>query len=128
MTKRDNKNDGFCHTLFVVFQLFNHRVTIVTKKCVKTLFCLIIFPKSCKFVVEKGPKRFYLYKQFVQLQLLGYPGHLACAVNFTEDVKGDYIMVDGKKFVVTDPTYIGAPVGRTMPDMDNAKAKVILLE
>ncbi|MBQ9363477.1 MAG: hypothetical protein IJT97_08705 [Bacteroidaceae bacterium] len=60
--------------------------------------------------------------------LIYYPGHLACAVNFTEDVKGDYIMVDGKKFVVTDPTYIGAPVGRTMPDMDNAKAKVILLE
>ncbi|MBQ9641706.1 MAG: hypothetical protein IJV06_09120 [Bacteroidaceae bacterium] len=60
--------------------------------------------------------------------LIYYPGHLACAVNFTEDVKGDYIMVGGKKFVVTDPTYIGASVGRTMPDMDNAKAKVILLE
>ena len=60
--------------------------------------------------------------------LIYYPGHLACAVNFTEDVKGDYIMVGGKKFVVTDPTFIGAPVGRTMTGMDNSKATVILLE
>lgn len=60
--------------------------------------------------------------------LVYYPGHLATAVGFTEDVKGDYIMHNGKKYVVCDPTYIGAPVGRTMPDMDNAKAKVILLK
>ncbi len=60
--------------------------------------------------------------------LVYYPGHLATAVGFTEDVQGDYIMREGKKYVVCDPTYIGAPVGRTMPEMDNAKAKVILLK
>ncbi len=60
--------------------------------------------------------------------LVYYPGHLATAVNFTASVKGDYMMIDGHKFVVCDPTYIGAPVGRTMPDMDNSGAKVILLE
>lgn len=60
--------------------------------------------------------------------LIYYPGHLAMAVRFTEDVKGDYILLDGNKFVVCDPTYIGAPVGMTMPDMDNHAAKVILLE
>lgn len=60
--------------------------------------------------------------------LIYYPGHLACAVNFTDVVNGDYINLAGKKFVVTDPTYIGAPVGRTMPGMDNASATVILLE
>lgn len=60
--------------------------------------------------------------------LIYYPGHLAMAVEFTEDVRGDYIMLDGRKFVVCDPTYINALVGMTMPKMDNSSAKVILLE
>ena len=60
--------------------------------------------------------------------LVFYPGHLATAVHFTEDVKGDYIIVDGKKYVICDPTYIGAPVGYTMEGMDNATCKVILLD
>lgn len=60
--------------------------------------------------------------------LVFYPGHLACAVNFPDAVNGDYLLLEGKKYIVTDPTYIGAPVGETMPDMNNSKAKVILLE
>ena len=60
--------------------------------------------------------------------LIYYPGHLAAAVAFTEEVRGDYIMLNNRKFVVTDPTYIGAPVGATMPDMDNKTAKVIILK
>lgn len=59
--------------------------------------------------------------------LVFYPGHLATAVRFTENVAGDYIMLNGKRYVVCDPTYIGAPIGATMPGMDNAKAKVIIL-
>ena len=46
MTMRDNKNGGFCHTLFVVFQWINMCVTIVTKKCEKTLFLFGYFPKK----------------------------------------------------------------------------------
>ena len=60
--------------------------------------------------------------------LIYYPGHLASAVCFTENVTGDYINLKGQKFIVCDPTYIGASVGHTMPNMDNAKGKVILLE
>lgn len=59
--------------------------------------------------------------------LVYYPGHLAMAVGFTEDVRGDYIMLDGKRYVVADPTYIGAPVGLTMPGMDNKSAIVVKL-
>lgn len=59
--------------------------------------------------------------------LVYYPGHLAAAVHFIENVTGDYFLVNGKRYVICDPTYIGAPVGATMPKMDNAKAKVILL-
>lgn len=60
--------------------------------------------------------------------LVYYPGHLASAVCFTEPVNGDYIQLNGRKYIVSDPTYIGASVGMTMPNMDNQAAKVILLE
>ena len=64
----------------------------------------------------------------LKVLLVYYPGHLATAVHFTESVTGDYISLDNQKYVVCDPTYIGAPVGATMPDMDNESAKVILLK
>lgn len=60
--------------------------------------------------------------------LVYYPGHLAMAVNFKEDVPGDYIMHNGMKFVVCDPTYIGANVGESMPSMKGLNTTVILLD
>lgn len=60
--------------------------------------------------------------------LLYYPGHLATAVGFTEEVQGDYLTYKNKKYVVCDPTYIGAPVGATMPNMDNKTAKIVVLK
>lgn len=60
--------------------------------------------------------------------LLYYPGHLATAVRFNNDVEGDFLVCRNRKYVVCDPTYIGAPVGLTMPQMDNKKAKIIILE
>ena len=60
--------------------------------------------------------------------LVYYPGHLATAVKFNEPLKGDYIQLGEDKYLVCDPTYIGASIGMTMPDMDNKSAKVILLK
>ena len=60
--------------------------------------------------------------------LIYYPGHLAMAVDLQEASDGDYVQLDGRRFVVCDPTYIGARVGKTMPKMDNSQAKLILLE
>lgn len=57
--------------------------------------------------------------------LLHYPGHLAAAVRFNENVSGDYIVLDGQKFVVCDPTYIGAGIGESMPDYRDVPAEVI---
>ena len=78
--------------------------------------------------------RSILYSHLVR-ELLGldvilvyYPGHLATAVKFDEELKGDYISLNKDKYLVCDPTYIGAPIGMTMPDMDNKTAKVILLK
>lgn len=60
--------------------------------------------------------------------LVYYPGHLATAIAIENEVKGDYIMIDNTKYIVCDPTYIGAPIGMTMPEMDNKSAKVIMLK
>jgi len=60
--------------------------------------------------------------------LVYYPGHLAAGVSFSNHVQGDYINLDGKYYTIADPTFIGAPVGRTMTGMDNTSAIVILLD
>ncbi|MEY8684832.1 hypothetical protein AB9N12_01380 [Bacteroides sp. AN502(2024)] len=59
--------------------------------------------------------------------LVYYPGHLATAIAIGDEVKGDHILINNTKYIVCDPTYIGAPIGMTMPDMDNKSAKVIIL-
>ena len=60
--------------------------------------------------------------------LVYYPGHLATAVAFPGQEQGDYIMLNGQRFTICDPTYIGAPVGATMPRMNNQTAQAILLQ
>lgn len=59
--------------------------------------------------------------------LLHYPNHLAAAVSFGEDIAGDYIVLDGKKYTICDPTYIGATIGYSMPQFKNIGADVVRL-
>ena len=70
-----------------------------------------------------------LVKELLDLEvvLLHYPGHLTTAVYFPEEVSGDYLIIDGKKFVVCDPTYIGARIGMAMDQCKQEKAQVIKL-
>ena len=49
-------------------------------------------------------------------------------MKFKEDIKGDYIQLGADKYLVCDPTYVGAYIGEAMPGMDNNSAKVILLK
>ena len=56
--------------------------------------------------------------------LLHYPGHLATAVRFTEDTSGSYITINGVRYLVCDPTYIGANIGMVMPKYRNSKVEV----
>ena len=55
------------------------------------------------------------------------PGHLFAAVHFPSAVEGDYITVAGRRYTVADPTYIHAPVGLTMPDLQTDQAQAIPL-
>ena len=63
----------------------------------------------------------------LDVALIFYPGHLATAVKFDSAVTGDAMIIDGKRYVVCDPTYIGAPVGKQMPNLEYDKSKAILL-
>ncbi len=60
--------------------------------------------------------------------LVYYPGHLATAIAVGNDAKGDYFLSNGVRYLICDPTYIGAPIGNTMPGMNHTKAKVLILE
>ena len=57
----------------------------------------------------------------------GDPAHLSTAVCFKNHVEGYHHDLNGKKFVVADPCYIRAGVGRMMPDYIGTEGKVILL-
>ena len=69
----------------------------------------------------------YLVRNLLKLDvvLLDYPNHIATAVCFNENVSGDFVTVGGKKYVVCDPTYIGASIGKAMPQFKNVAAKVL---
>ncbi|MDR1356579.1 MAG: hypothetical protein LBJ58_02785 [Tannerellaceae bacterium] len=58
--------------------------------------------------------------------LIEYPTHVASAVKSAEP--GDAIIYNNERYLVCDPTYIGAPIGKTMKGYDNATAKIIALK
>ncbi|MBQ9473829.1 MAG: hypothetical protein IJU81_05410 [Bacteroidales bacterium] len=59
--------------------------------------------------------------------LVNWPGHLATAVALGDEVQGDYFTLDGRRYTVCDPTYIGANIGETMPQFRNVEAKLVKL-
>lgn len=69
----------------------------------------------------------YLVKELLGLDviLLDYPNHIATAVRFNGDVPGDFVVGGGGKYIVCDPTFIGAPVGMAMPQFKNVAADLL---
>ncbi|QAR32894.1 hypothetical protein EP073_05585 [Geovibrio thiophilus] len=69
----------------------------------------------------------YLVKNLLNLDavFLDYPGHIAAAVAFKTNVKGDSVTFEGKRYTVTDPTYINATIGMTMPQFAKNVPKVV---
>jgi hypothetical protein len=72
----------------------------------------------------------WLVEHLLGLEVVGlnFPGHVATAVHFKENVAGDAITWNGKRYVVADPTYINASAGMTMPAYKNAKPGVIKIQ
>ncbi len=69
----------------------------------------------------------WLVRTFLHLKVIGlvYPDHVATAVELPGETGGDYVMFLGQKYIVADPTYIGAPVGMAMPRYIRMKTKII---
>lgn len=69
----------------------------------------------------------WLVKSLLGLHVIGldYPGHVAAAVNFKTDVVGDSVHYKGRKYMITDPTYINANAGMSMPEYKNTKPTII---
>ncbi|NDV57258.1 hypothetical protein [Bacteroides sp. 519] len=57
--------------------------------------------------------------------LLDYPDHIASAVNFTENIQGDYVTFEDQKYIICDPTYIGASIGMCMEQYKSVSPAVI---
>lgn len=58
--------------------------------------------------------------------LLDYPNHIASAVRFSETIPGDYIVFeDGTKYLICDPTYIGASIGMCMDQFKDVSPQII---
>ncbi|MDR2496794.1 MAG: hypothetical protein LBD21_06670 [Tannerellaceae bacterium] len=68
-----------------------------------------------------------LVKRFCDLKVLlvDYPTHVATAVRINEP--GDAIVYNNDRYVICDPSYVGAPVGATMSGCNNESAEVIAL-
>ncbi|GHS86102.1 hypothetical protein FACS1894201_06620 [Bacteroidia bacterium] len=66
----------------------------------------------------------------MKVVLIHYPGvHLATAVKFDNpNITGDYLTVDGQRYLICDPTYIGANLGMSMPDLRAKAVEVIKLK
>ena len=69
----------------------------------------------------------WLVESLLGLDVVGlnYPGHVAAAVKFNGHVAGDSVSHRGSRYVVTDPTYINAVSGMTMPDFRRFTPEVI---
>lgn len=63
----------------------------------------------------------YLVRNFMDREVIAvsWPGHLATAVEVSEDIEGDLITFNEKTYLICDPTYIGADAGYTMPQFVN---------
>lgn len=69
----------------------------------------------------------FLVKELLDLEVVGlkYPGHMATAVAFSEEVNAHHMFYAGKKFTVCDPTYINATSGMCMPQFINTNAFIV---
>lgn len=54
----------------------------------------------------------------------GGVNHIACAVAFRGEVAGDAFRYKGGRYIVCDPTYINAGIGRTMPCYASSKGEI----
>lgn len=68
----------------------------------------------------------YLVEKLLGLDtiMLEYPGHVSAGVRFNEDVKGDYIILDGIEYMLCDPSFVNSCAGNANPKYKNMTANI----
>lgn len=62
---------------------------------------------------------------WLDVHLIQYPGHECTAIHFTDnDINGDSYIYQGKRYIICDPTYIGAKIGQCMERYKKEKPKI----
>lgn len=69
----------------------------------------------------------WLVKHVLDLEVVAlvFPGHAATGVHFTQPVQGSYLRHKGKKYIICDPSYMGATYGMCLPSVQHTQAKVV---
>jgi hypothetical protein len=69
----------------------------------------------------------HLVKKLLNLEVIGleYKTHVATAVKFNAPINGDGFKVGSDKYIICDPTYLGASAGMTMPQFQNEMPAII---
>ncbi len=72
----------------------------------------------------------YLIKTLLKKEVvaLGFPGHMATAINLGEIDEGLSVSYNNKKYLVADPTLLGAPPGVLIPSVFGETADLIVLD
>lgn len=72
----------------------------------------------------------FMIKDILNLEVVGlaYKGHFATAINFNQDIEGDFIEYNGEKYIISDPTFKNAPVGMLMTEYRDKEAEIIIFE
>ncbi len=70
----------------------------------------------------------YLVRHLLGLEVVGldYPNHISTAVRFHAPVPGQSVKVNGRRFVICDPTYMNANAGMEMPEFEHVQPKIIV--
>jgi len=69
----------------------------------------------------------YLVKNLLGNKVIGvlYKGHIATAVKAKSPIEGAAYRVNGDRYIIADPTYIGASIGQVMPGYEQESPKLI---
>lgn len=122
-----SKMEGVAALLNFMHEGFDYATDQVQFGFEKPFFCEenFYYPKNdCE---DRSILFSYLVRTLLGLDvvLVEYSDHVATAICFPDDdAFGDYYLINGKPYVVCDPTYIGAPVGMCMPQYKTPDTEV----
>jgi len=68
-----------------------------------------------------------LIERYTGLKVIGldYPDHVTTGISFSKQFQGDFLIFEGIKYYICDPTYLGAKSGMAMKEFENMKPTVI---